>query len=273
MLYRLGFEGFFGKRQLDSQIIGIGLLSAVLAWLVAVPLGMVIWGSFRNAPPGVSGGYTLDNFLRAFRSAGLLSAMWNSTVFAGGSTLLSAAGGTFLAWVTERTDAPFKKVISGCVLFPLLIPGVLFATSWLFLLNPSIGILNKLATLWFGTEGPIFNGYSMGAMIWAHGVGHFGLPFLLMAAAFRSMDPSLEEAAKTAGAGVLMTLRTVTLPLLLPAVLAMLLISFIRSIETFDVPAVMGIPAGISVFATEVWLAIARARPPDCNLSATCAMG
>ena len=87
------------------------------------------------------------------------------------------------------------------------------------------------------------------------------------------MDPSLEEAAQTAGASVWTTMRTVTLPVLLPAVLATLLISFIRALESFEAPAIMGIPAGISVFATEVWLAVSRTRPADFNLSATFAMG
>jgi iron(III) transport system permease protein len=83
----------------------------------------------------------------------------------------------------------------------------------------------------------------------------------------------LEEAAQTAGAGMWTTMRTVTLPVLLPAVLATLLISFIRALESFEAPAIMGIPAGISVFATEVWLAVSRTRPADFNLSATFAMG
>jgi iron(III) transport system permease protein len=87
------------------------------------------------------------------------------------------------------------------------------------------------------------------------------------------MDPALEEAAQTAGASVWTTMRTVTLPVLLPAVLATLLLSFIRAIESFEAPAIMGIPAGISVFATEVWLSLSRTRPADFNLSATFAMG
>ena len=234
---------------------------------------MIAWGSFRNAPPGAAGSYTVDNYLRAYQSAGLLRALWNSIVFGVGSSVISFAGGTFLAWVTERTDTPFRKIIYALVLFPVIVPAVLFATSWLFLLNPKIGIINKLATLLFGLDHPIVNSYSMGAMIWAQGVDHFGLPFLLMAAAFRSMDPSLEEAAQVAGAGMVRTLRTVTLPLLVPAVLATLLITFIRSIETFEVPAVMGIPAGIPFFATEIWLAVSRKQPPDFNLSATFSMG
>lgn len=273
MSLNTSFQNILEKLRSRIQIIGLILLAGALTWFVVVPLVMVIWGAFRNVPPGVAGSFTLNNFIKAYQSERLLNAIKNSVVFGLGASSISFAGGTFLAWVTERTDAPFRKVIYSLVLLPIIVPSILFATSWLFLLNPKIGILNKLAMQWFGFSEPIFNGYGMWGMIWAQGVDHYGLPFLLMAAAFRSMDPSLEEAAEASGAGLLMILRTVTLPLLLPAVLATLLICFIRCIETFEVAAVLGIPAGISVFATEVWLAIARTRPPDFNLSATFAMG
>lgn len=256
-----------------SELLIVAGLIAVVGWLVAIPLAMVVWGTFRDAAPGLPGSFTLNNFVRAYFNVGLLQAIQNSLIFAGGASLISFAGGTFLAWVTERTDAPFRRIIYALVLVPVIVPGILFATSWLFLLNPTIGALNKFASYCCGLETPIFNGYSMGGMIWAEGVDNFSLPFLLMAAAFRSMDPSLEEAAQTAGAGVWTTMRTVTLPVLLPAVLATLLISFIRALESFEAPAIMGIPAGISVFATEVWLAVSRTRPADFNLSATFAMG
>jgi iron(III) transport system permease protein len=259
--------------RLRPELLIVAALMVVVGWLVAIPLAMVVWGTFRDAAPGLAGSFTLNNFVRAYFNVGLLQAIQNSLIFAGGASLISFAGGTFLAWVTERTDAPFRRVIYALVLVPVIVPGILFATSWLFLLNPTIGALNKFASYCCGFEAPIFNGYSMGGMIWAEGVDNFSLPFLLMAAAFRSMDPALEEAAQTAGASVWTTMRTVTLPVLLPAVLATLLISFIRALESFEAPAIMGIPAGISVFATEVWLAVSRTRPADFNLSATFAMG
>jgi iron(III) transport system permease protein len=264
--YRRRWRGWSGS-------LAIGLLIAVVGWLVAIPLAMVIWGALRDGAPGTPGGLTLANFVRAYFNVGLLQAIQNSLIFAAGASLISFCGGTVLAWITERTDAPLRRVIYALVLVPVIVPGILFATSWLFLLNPTIGALNKFIAYCCGIETPIFNAYSMAAMIWAEGVDNFSLPFLLMAAAFRSMDPALEEAAQTAGASVWTTMRTVTLPVLLPAVLATLLLSFIRAIESFEAPAIMGIPAGISVFATEVWLSLSRTRPADFNLSATFAMG
>src|SRR5919106_3776175 len=256
-----------------SELLLITGLIALVGWLVVVPLAMVVWGSLRNAAPGLPGELTFKNFVRAYHNVRLIQAIGNSLIFAAGASIISFLGGTFLAWVTERTDAPLRRAVYALVLVPVIVPGILFASSWLFLLNPTVGVINKFAAYCCGFETPIVNGYSMAGMIWAQGVDNFSLPFLLMAAAFRSMDPSLEEAAQVAGAGVWATLRTVTLPVLLPSVLATLLISFIRALESFEVPAVMGIPAGISLFATEVWLALSRRRPPDFNLSATFAMG
>jgi iron(III) transport system permease protein len=256
-----------------SELLVIAALIAAVGWLVVVPLAMVVWGSLRDAAPGLPGDLTFNNYIRAYHNVRLIQAIGNSLIFAGGASIISFLGGTFLAWVTERTDAPLRRAVYALVLVPVIVPGILFASSWLFLLNPTVGVINKFAAYCCGFETPIVNGYSMAGMIWAQGVDNFSLPFLLMAAAFRSMDPSLEEAAQVAGAGVWATLRTVTLPVLLPSVLATLLISFIRALESFEVPAVMGIPAGISVFATEVWLALSRRRPPDFNLSATFAMG
>jgi len=107
--------------------------------------------------------------------------------------------------------------------------------------------------------------------VWAQASDAITLPFLLMAAAFRVMDPSLEEASATCGAGQRKTMWLVTLPLMAPAALGTLLIVFVKSIDSFEVPAVMGVPGGITVFATEVWLATSRS-PVDHNLAAAFAM-
>jgi iron(III) transport system permease protein len=93
-----------------------------------------------------------------------------------------------------------------------------------------------------------------------------------MAAAFRSMDPSLEEASSVAGARLGTTMRTVTMPLLLPALLAVFLLVFVRAIESFDVPAVLGVPAGIPVFATQVFLAVWDV-PQDYNVASAFGVG
>ena len=101
-----------------------------------------------------------------------------------------------------------------------------------------------------------FNIYSMYGMIWTSAVHLYPLVFLIMAAAFRSMDMSLEEASTMSGSGMATTFYHITLPLMRPALVSAMLIMFIRAIESFAVPAVIGIPAGIEVFTSKIYLAL-----------------
>src|SRR5918996_586631 len=262
---------FVWSRWLNGQTIGVGLLTLLLIWLIMVPMSVVIWGAFRDGQPGQAGEYTLMKFVEAYQGT-LLQTIGNTMVFALGAALLCLAIGTFLAWVTVRTDAPLRPLIYAIALFPLIAPGVLMASAWVLVLHPNNGIINVAARNLFGLQGTLFNGYSMAGMIWAQAVDQISLPFLLMAAAFRSMDPSLEEASAVAGARFSTTMRTVTLPLLLPAVLAGFLSVFVRAIESFDVPAVLGVPAAIPVFATQVFLAVWDV-PQDYNVASAFGVG
>ena len=127
-----------------------------------------------------------------------------------------------------------------------------------------------IATGYLGFDQPI-EIYNMVGMIWVQGTDQIPLAFLLLAAAFRSMDPSLEEAAMVAGSGIVRTTFHITLRILLPAILAVWMISFVRAIENFEVPALIGIPAGILVFATEVYLATKNV-PTNFGLASTFAV-
>ncbi|MEX0805490.1 MAG: iron ABC transporter permease [Candidatus Binatia bacterium] len=259
------------SRWINGQTIGVGLLTLLLIWLIMVPLAVVIWGAFRDGQPGEPGVYTLAKFVQAYQGT-LVQTIGNTLFFALGSAVVCLSLGTFLAWVTERTDAPLRAIIYAISLFPLIAPGILMASAWVLVLHPKIGIVNVAARSLLGIEGTLFNGYSMGGMIWAQAIDQVSLPFLLMAAAFRSMDPSLEEASTVSGARLGTTIRTVTLPLLLPALLAVFLLVFVRAIESFDVPAVLGVPGGIPVFATQVFLAVWDV-PQDYNVASAFGVG
>ena len=151
-------------------------------------------------------------------------------------------------------------------LIPFIIPGILSTISWILLLSPKIGLINLVIKELLGLESAPFNIYSMWGMIWAESIHLYPLVFLLMSAAFRNMDTSLEEAALTAGSSTFTTFRKVTLPLMRPAMFSVLLVIFIRGIEAFEVPALVGVPAKISVFTTKIFLAIHQ-FPSDFGLA------
>jgi iron(III) transport system permease protein len=259
------------RNSLDWRFLVLLGVAAVVVYLTLIPVVMVIYGSFQDGPPGTQSSFTLKNYIKAFNNPTLYKSIANSLIFALGGGSLAFTIGCFLAWITERTNTPWKGLIYASVFTEIMIPGILESISLVLLYSPNIGLVNIYLMRLFGLETAPFNIYSMGGMIWGFGVGSFTTPFLLMAAAFRSMDPAMEEAAIISGTGLLRTIYQVTLRLIVPSMLATWLLLFIRGVETFEEPAILGLPAGITVLATEVYLT-AREVPTDYNLAATFAM-
>lgn len=255
-----------GNRFNSQFLILVGCTLFVL-YLAGIPLLMLLYGSIRSAPIGEPGAhFTFANYVKAYVDKEFYLLLLNSVYYAIGTCTLTFVIGTFLAWVSERTNTPFKKLFMVMSLIPFIIPGILSTISWILLLSPKIGLINIVVKEALGLEAAPFNVYSMWGMIWAESIHLYPLVFLLMSAAFRNMDTSLEEAAMTAGSSTLQTFRTVTLPLMRPAMVSVLLINFIRGIEAFEVPALIGVPAKISVFTTKIFLAIHQ-FPSDFGLA------
>jgi ABC-type spermidine/putrescine transport system permease subunit II len=235
----------------------IGLSIALVAWLALVPLAFLLWQSFltpqtANAPTH----FTLQNFRDAYFNAETASLFLNSVRFATGAAGLALFLGTALAWLNERTNTPFKSLFFALTIIPLVIPGILFTVSWIMLASPKIGLINLALQKLLDTETVFLDIYSMPGMIWVDGLHYSPMAFLLMTAAFRSMDPSLEEQAAMSGASLLQTARRITLKLAWPAALGSLLILFARSVESFEVPALLGLPVGIHVYTSSIYQAI-----------------
>jgi iron(III) transport system permease protein len=254
------------KRFNSQSFILIGATLFVL-YLAGVPLVMLLYGSIRSAPIGEPGAtYTIQNYVKAYFDKEFYLLLLNSIYYGLGTCTLTFLIGTFLAWVSERTNTPLKKLFVVMSLIPFIIPGILSTISWILLLSPKIGLINLAIKDVLGLESAPFNVYSMWGMIWAESIHLYPLVFLLMSAAFRNMDTSLEEAALTAGSSTFTTFARVTLPLMRPAMFSVLLINFIRGIEAFEVPALIGVPAKISVFTTKIFLAIHQ-FPSDFGLA------
>jgi iron(III) transport system permease protein len=259
----------------DGKTLALVFFSALLVYLVIVPLVVLVFGSFKSVAPGTPDYFTLnltlDNYVRAFASRYLPRATLNTAIFALGSSTIAFGLGAFLAWVSERTNSPFRSLLYVMAISRVILPGVLVTFSWIVLMSPEIGILNRLLVAAFGLKTGPFNIYSMAGMIWVEAIELTPLAFLLMASAFRSMDPSLEEAAMVAGSGPLQIFRRVTLPMMQPALLSALVLLFIRGIESFETPALIGLRARIFVYTTEIWLNSTRA-PTDYGLAGAYAM-
>ena len=263
-----------GARHLSInwQWIIVGVCIAFTMYIALIPLGFLLWQSFFTpqtaTQPAV---FTLGNYVTAYTDFETVRLFFNSLKFAIGVSTLSFTIGTALAWMNERTNTPFKSLFFAMSLIPLVIPSVLFTISWILLGSPKIGIINLTLMHWFNLQGPVFDIYSIWGMIWVDGLHYSPMAFLLMTAAFRAMDPSLEESATMSGANVLQVLWHVTLKLVWPAIFATILILFVRAIESFEVPALLGLPVGIQVFTSSIYEAVHR-YPSQIGLASTYAI-
>jgi iron(III) transport system permease protein len=260
--------GTFRDPALLIPLVGAG----VLVYLTVMPLFMLFLGSFEKEVAPREFVYTLQNYQAAYASEYTYSTFMNSIIFAAGSSALTFFLGVTLAWLVERTNTPLRAVFVPIAVVPLILPGVLESIAWIFLLSPKFGYLNVALMYLFGLESAPFNVFSLPGMIWVHSVGQMPLAFLMMVAAFKSMDPSLEESAMMSGANTWQTLRRITMRLLMPTSASVLLILFVRTLESFETPALIGIPARIYVYTSEIFLAF-NEYPPDYGRGAALAIG
>lgn len=244
------------RSPISGRVFIVAGVAAAIGYLALVPLGYLLWGTFFDANNNLD----FSGFQRAYGD-GRMGELWgNSLLFAGGSAVLSLTVGTTLAYLNVRTAVPFKALFFAASIVPLIVPGILYTVSWIFLASPQIGLLNSLFEGLTG--GTPFNIFSIWGMIWVEGLHSSPIVFLLMVAAFRSMDPSLEESALMSGASRLQTLRRVTLPLVRPALLSAVLVILITSLESFEVPALLGLQDGIYVFTSRIYF-VFRSYPRD----------
>ena len=249
-------------------------LVVVLIYQVLLPFLLIIWTSLKVAHPGdpefLELSFTTANYFRAFAIREFWEASLNTFYFASVSTLFSFVLGTFLAWTVIRTNTPLAQLIGMITLGRIIIPGVIITISWILLASPSIGILNYFITETTGVR-RFLNIYSFWGMVWVQSLEMAPLAYLLMSAAFQSTDPRLEEASAIAGAGAWSTFYRVALPLILPATAASALLLFIQTVESFEVPLLLGGRARVPVYTTEVYFNTAR-TPTDWGLASTYSM-
>ncbi|GAB1818309.1 iron ABC transporter permease [Herbidospora sp. RD11066] len=237
----------------------------VIGYLALVPLYYLVWGTFFDA-----NGFTLQGFANAYGDARIGSLVSNSLWFAFGSAVLSLVVGTGLAYLNVRTDVPFKALFFAASIIPLIIPGILYTISWIFLASPDIGLINTMLEPVFG-PGAV-DVFTIGGMIWVEGLHMSPIVFLMMVAAFRSIDPSLEESALMSGATRMQVFRRITVPLTRPAIVAAVLVMTVRSLESFEVPALLGLQNGIYVFTSKIYFVL-RTYPPDLAAAGALAIG
>jgi iron(III) transport system permease protein len=216
---------------------------------------MLLLGALTNTNPVVDGfgvfDLSLDNFVSVLGNANVHHALANSLIACTGGTALAVAIGLAFSWIVVRTNTPFRGFLGAASLVPLFVPPLVAGVAWSILGSPKSGLLNTMMK-WMGLDWRI-DLYSMAGLIVVFGMYYAPYVYMFTASALRNMDPSLEEAAEVAGVGPVRTLFTVTFPLIAPAIISGMLLSFIVMLGIYGIPAVLGAPANISVLTTYIF--------------------
>jgi iron(III) transport system permease protein len=240
--------------------LALCICALICAWFVVVPVAALFYTAFSEDTGFGPGAFSLQNFIDAYGNWSILKLFWNSLVFASGTAFLTFIMGGIVACAVERTDIRGRELFHSLALLSFALPGLLTTMAWTLTLSPNIGWVNSLAKSATGGA-PLVNIYTMGGMIWAMSSHYFPLAYLLLGPALRMLDLRMEEASTMSGGHAWHTLSRITLPILRPAIFSTILLLFVRGIESFEVPRVIGDPARVSVFTTEIQRAIGQTSP------------
>ena len=242
--------GWGALRRLDPSMALWLLMIAVLVFLVASPTVRLLISSFQESE---TGRFTLANYRDAYFNLRHLAALGNSLELGVGVALMAGLFGVPIAWAISRTDMPLKSLVRLMILGAFITPPYLGAIGWILLAGPNSGWLNKLWIMLSGETHGIFNVYSMPGLILVVSVTSFPYVFVFTNSALDLVSSEMEDAAQVLGAGKLRTALRVTLPLVLPAILGGLIISFLEAIALFGAPALIALPARFNVASTQLW--------------------
>jgi iron(III) transport system permease protein len=167
------------------------------------------------------------------------------------ASCISLIVGFTFAYLNERTDARAGLFTDAIPFIPLLMPSIAGAYGWVLALSPRIGYVNQVWTEVFGAPGP-FNVFTYPALIFVYSIQGTTFAFLIMSAALRNLDPSLEEQSRLCGASRWRTLTRVTLPALLPSLGATFLLLIWTTTSGFAVPVAIAQPAGIPIMTVQI---------------------
>jgi iron(III) transport system permease protein len=224
------------------------LAAAALAMLILLPLGWLAYMSVRSDT-----GVTLAHYARVLGDPPLQKALWNTLVLAFWSGLVALAIGAPMAWLTARTDLPGRRAIQHLVMASFVTPPFLGAFAWVMLAGPNAGYLNRIYRELTGAVEPLVNIFSMPGLIFVVAIYTFPYVYIMIANTLGLIASDLEDAASILGAGRFQVARTITLPMVLPAVLSGFILAVLQALALFGSPAILALPAGFHTVTTQLW--------------------
>lgn len=242
----------------DWTLVVWVLAAILLAILIVAPVFYLVKESlFVVDDPtaiDVTGSYGLGNFVAAYTNPLYHGPIIWTLIISISVGLISLVIGSIMAWAVARTDVPLPGFIRTASLVSFVTPPFLGATAWVLLAGPHVGWIN----VWFRalTGAPmseyLVNIFTMPGVIFAMVLYVIPLVFIVVLAGLNNISSDLEDAANISGAGTLQTMAGITLPLVLPALFAGLILAFLESMILFGTPAMLALPAGHHVMTTQI---------------------
>jgi len=262
-----------GRRRGAIAGAWVALLLAILGFLVVYPVLTLLLGALTDTNPVVEGlslrHLSVANFLTVVANPNVADALANTLLACGGGTAIAVVIGLLFSWIVVRTNTPFRGFIAATSILPLFAPPLVAGVAWSILGSPKTGLINT-AFKWAGLDWHV-DFYSMSGLVFVFGIYYAPYVYMFTSSALRNMDPSLEEAAEISGASAFATLFSVTFPLIMPAIVSGMLLSFIVMLGIYGVPAVLGAPANINVLTTYIFK-LTNWSPPLYNTAAAVAI-
>ena len=260
------------RRFLTQETIVTVIVGLIVAVAVILPLITLVVSSFLVLDDlGFDTEWGLENYILLYTDRVIPKAIFNTFIISSGTMILATFLGVSLAWINARTNCPWADYLEPYNLIPFFLSPFVGAIAWHNLASPRIGLLNVWYRDLFGAEGYLLNVDNLWGVIWVTGLFFTPLVYLFVIGSLRRMDPSLEDSARTTGAGLLRTTLTITLPLVTPAILSGAIIVFVTSAGEFGVPFKLAAPYGWETLTTQIFT---KAVGDDANhyLGATMSM-
>ena len=237
-----------------GEAMALAALLLFFIILFALPLGMLARVGLTDG-----GGPSLGPLLEALASGSVRRAAWNSLESSAVSGLGALCLGTALALALGLTDVRRKGAVIFLLLLPMMIPPQVTAIAWVQALGPASPVLNTLGIAPPpGSPHPLYSAFGVMLLLTFQ---HTPLVLLVVLAALRAIPREMSEAARIAGAGPMLVVRRILLPLLGPTLLAGFMLAFVSALGNFGIQAILGIPARYTTLPVLIWRRLSSFGP------------
>ncbi len=248
------------KLNFDKQNLVLLISIILILFITGFPLLNIVKNSFTE-----NGCVSINAYISVFTSLTTYKSLWNTLLVAAGVLVLAGLMGGSLAFLTEKTDFRFKKMIRFLVFLEFCIPSYIISVSWIQITSKG-GYLHRIIKLFNPGFQYKFSPYSLWAVIIVLSIHLYPFAFFGISNALRRSSGVLEDAGRISGGSPYEVLRSISLPLVLPSFFSTGLLIFSRTMANFGIAAQLALPVGKAVLTTGIYKALSELDIPSLSV-------